>query len=63
MSGQGRVVEGEGVYVITAVPCCSPESSFEIAQRWSSKIIMHISVGVSRILLCLKNLPDDKEEI
>lgn len=38
-------------------------SSFEIAQRWSSKIIMHISVGVSRILLCLKNLPGDKEEI
>lgn len=32
-------------------------SSSEIAQRWSSKIIWHVSVGASRILLCIKNSP------
>lgn len=35
-------------------------SSSEIAQRWSSKIIRHISVGASRILLCIKNSPGRK---
>lgn len=49
---RGNVYVSSLLYLVALL-----RSSSEIAQRRSSKIILLISVGVSRILLCLKNPP------
>lgn len=49
---RGNVYVSSLLYLVALL-----RSSSEIAQRKSSKIILLISVGVSRILLCLKNPP------
>lgn len=55
----GRAEGWRGMLYMSSLLCpvALLGSSSEIAQRWSSRLKMHISVRVSRILLCIKNSP------